>query len=230
LRGRDDGQQSGADAHQQGAAQNAQPSPPACLSKLIEKEKAPQDAEQAVRIPQRKRDAESNIADRENGHRVGHGPEAAGEDGPENQMWRAANVHADGRRAEEECGQAPAREKHANHHDQGDDHRRNADGDELRGSFGGAKPRSRRDAGENAERLELSQAGIFLAKRGRLRHRRGWHGMGVHAQRIQPRRINPPIKTATGTQKCVSVSTLVSQFRGISCWLPFSTRSLLTDC
>src|SRR5882762_1730362 len=68
---------------------------------------------------------------------------------------RPANIGADGRGAENERGQAPAREKNADDHDERNDHRRDADGNELRGRFRGAEPGSRSEAGEDAEHLKL---------------------------------------------------------------------------
>jgi len=82
LRGRGDGEQSGAGAHDERAADHAGPATPTGLAEFIEEEKAPEDAEQAVGVPEREGDAQADVANRKNGERVGNGLETAGEDGP----------------------------------------------------------------------------------------------------------------------------------------------------
>src|SRR5215472_6807567 len=140
LRGRSDGEQRCANAHDERAAKDASPAAPARLTKFVEEKKAPEDAEEAVGVPEREGDAEADVANRENGERVGDGPEAARENGPDDEVRRATNVGANGGSAEDERGEAPAREKNADDHDERNGDGRNANGDKLRGRFGGAEP------------------------------------------------------------------------------------------
>src|SRR5467141_3112100 len=89
FRGRGDREQGRANAHNQRSAQYAGPAAPARLVQFIEKKKSPKDAEKAVRIPERKSDAQTNVANGENGQRVRHRPKASGEERPDNEMRRA---------------------------------------------------------------------------------------------------------------------------------------------
>jgi len=165
--GRSDGENGGADAHDERAAEDAEPTGEAGAAKLIEKKKTPKDAEERIGIPERKRDAEADIANGVHGERVGDGPKATGENGPNYEMRSAASVGADRAGAEDEGGKTPSREKDADDHDERDDHWRKAERDEFGGSFGGAEPGSGGEAGENAEELERAGAG-------RLRRLKGW--------------------------------------------------------
>jgi hypothetical protein len=45
---------------------------------LAEKDASPEQAEEGIGIPQRKRDSESDIADGKDGERVRHGPQGSG--------------------------------------------------------------------------------------------------------------------------------------------------------
>src|SRR5882762_4516214 len=129
FRGRGDREQGRANAHDQRSAQYAGPTPPACLAQLIEKKKSPEDAEKTVRIPERKRNAQTNVANGEDGQRVRHRPKRTGEERPNDKMRRAADVGADGRSAEDQSGEAPARQKDADDHDERNHQRRNSYGD-----------------------------------------------------------------------------------------------------
>src|SRR4029077_5969063 len=100
----------------QRSAKNASPAAPSGLTQLIEKEEAPEDAKKAVGIPERESDAESDVADREDSEGVGYGPEASGQQRPNNQMRRAAYVGANGGGSEDQGGQTPACKKDANNH------------------------------------------------------------------------------------------------------------------
>jgi hypothetical protein len=48
-------------------------------AQLVEEKKSPKDAEEAVGIPKRKRDAQADVANGINGESVGDGPQASGE-------------------------------------------------------------------------------------------------------------------------------------------------------
>src|SRR5579859_5556583 len=94
LRGRSDGQQRGASAHDERAAEHAGPAAPAGLAKFVEEKKAPKNAEQAVGIPKRKGDAEANVANGKDRERVGDRPEAAGKNSPNDEVRCATNIGA----------------------------------------------------------------------------------------------------------------------------------------
>ena len=118
LSRRSDGEDCRACAHDERAAQNADPSPPAGLAQFIEEEESPENSQKAIRIPEREGDAQADVADGEDRQRVRDGPQAAGQDGPEDQMGRAAHVHSNGRSAQNQGGQAPASEKDPDDHDE----------------------------------------------------------------------------------------------------------------
>src|SRR5260370_20768993 len=150
-----DGQQGRADAHDQSPAQDAGETAPAGLAQLIEEKKTPKNAEKAIRIPQRKGDAQADVTDGENRQRVSHGPKTSGKKRPDDQVRRPADIGADGRGAQDQGGQAPARQKNSDNHDERNNHRRDADGNELRGRFRGAEPGSRSEAGKDSEQLKV---------------------------------------------------------------------------
>lgn len=65
---------------------------------------------------QREGDAEADVADGENGERVCDGPEAAGEDAPNDQVRGLTNVESHLARAADESGKTPACEEYAENH------------------------------------------------------------------------------------------------------------------
>ena len=83
---RRDGEQRRAREHEGGATEDAEAAPPPGPVELVEEHGPPHDAQQAVRVPQGKRDAEADVADSEDGERVGDGPETAGE----HRRWQEA--------------------------------------------------------------------------------------------------------------------------------------------
>src|SRR5271169_5247153 len=93
--GRGDRQQGGSSKHADRAAQDAEPAFPSRVVQLVEEQIAPEDAEQAVRIPQGKRNAEADIADGVDGQRVGDGPHASGEYSPDDQVPSLSYIVAD---------------------------------------------------------------------------------------------------------------------------------------
>src|SRR5215472_536704 len=97
LRGRSDGEKRGARAHHERAAKHADPAAPARLAKFVEEKKTPENAKQAVGIPEREGDAKPDIANGKDGQGVGNCPEAARENGPDHQMRRAADIRANRR-------------------------------------------------------------------------------------------------------------------------------------
>ena len=180
------GKQPRAPEHQHRPAQHPRPPCPPRLSQLVEEHAAPHDPQQAVRVPQRKRDRETDVTDRKDRERVRHGPETSREDGPDDEVRRLADVRPDPRRAAEQGRQAPAGEEHAHHHPEGDDDRRDAEGDHLRGRFGGAEPGAGREAAGDPHELQRAQACAVNRRRDRYR---------IHRSTKRP-----PMSTATGTQ------------------------------
>src|SRR6267378_1419719 len=113
-----DRKQGRASAHDQRSAQYTSPAAPARLAQFIEEKKPPEDAEKTIRIPERKSDAQTDVANREDGQGVRHRPETSGEERPNDEMRRAADIGADRRSAQDQSRQAPARQKNTNHHDE----------------------------------------------------------------------------------------------------------------
>ena len=127
-------------------------------AQLAEEERAPEDAEEAVRVPEREGDAQADVADGVDGERVGDGPEAAGENGPDDEVRRLADVGANGGGALQQRGHTPAREEDAAHHDERDGDGAQPGGDELRGCLGGTEPGAGGDAAQEAGGAERPSA------------------------------------------------------------------------
>src|SRR5204863_167383 len=90
------------------------------------------------------RDGEPDLLDREDRERVGDGPEAARERGPDHEVRRLTHVVPHGCGAAYQSGEAPARQEHAEHHNEGNDHRGDAERHELSGRL---RPGSLRSCG-----------------------------------------------------------------------------------
>ena len=116
LRGGGDGEERRAGEHEECAAEDGEPADFAGVAQFVEEKIAPEDAEQTVDVPEREGDAEADVADGENGERVGDGPEAAGEDAPDDQVRSLADIDAHLGCAADESGEAPAREEDAENH------------------------------------------------------------------------------------------------------------------
>ena len=151
---RRNGEQRGAAEHTDCSAENAEPAFPSCVVQLVEEQESPEDAEEAIRVPKRKGDAEADVADGVNGERVGDSPHASGEDGPDDEVRRLADVVAEVRSPADEGRNAPAREEDSEHHDEGDRDRRDVGIDEFDRSFGAAEPGSGGESAEDAESLQ----------------------------------------------------------------------------
>src|SRR5271157_319010 len=175
LRSRSDGEHRGAHAHDQRSAKNAGPAAPAGLPQLIEKEEAPENTEEAVGVPQGESDAEADVADGENGERVGHRPQATRQQRPNYEMRRATHVGAHGGGAQDQSGEAPACKKNADDHDERNHDRGDTDGDELRRRFRRPQPGSCSKTAENAKELQAAVPGWVLDLRGGSGSQFGWH-------------------------------------------------------
>jgi septal ring factor EnvC (AmiA/AmiB activator) len=124
---------------------------------FLEKQKSPEDAEQAVGVPKRKGDAEADIANGINRQRVGNRPHASSEYRPHNQVRSLANVMAHVRRAADKRRYAPARQKNSEHHDERNSNGRNLRINQLDGGFGAAEPGSGGEPAENSQGLEAAK-------------------------------------------------------------------------
>src|SRR5271157_2560824 len=175
LRGRSDGENCGAHAHDHCSAKHAGPAAPTGLPQLIEKEETPENAEEAVGIPQGESNAETDVADGKNGERVGHGPQATRQQRPKDEMRRSAHVGPHGGCAQDQGRQTPSRKKNADDHDERNHDRGDANGDELRRRLRRAQPRSRGETAENAEELQAALPGRVLDLCGESGRRFGWH-------------------------------------------------------
>src|SRR5580658_507518 len=112
--------------HEKRSTENGEPAEFASVAQFVEEKIAPEDAEKAVDVPKGKSDAEADVANGENGERVGNGPEAAGEDSPDDQVRGLANVGAHLARAADESRKTPAGEEDADYHQERNDEGRNA--------------------------------------------------------------------------------------------------------
>src|SRR5260370_31344687 len=115
----------------------------ACLTEFVEEDEPPKDAKKAVYVPERKGDAQANIADSENGESVGHRPQAAGEDGPRDEVGGLSRVGVDLGRAAHQRGNAPACEEYAYDHQERDDDGRHPAAHQFIRRLGSAYPSSR---------------------------------------------------------------------------------------
>ena len=127
LRGGGDGEESRAGEHEERAAEDGEPAKFAGIAEFVEEKPAPEDAEEAVDVPEREGDAEADVADGEDGERVGDGPEAACEDAPDDEVRSLADVDADLGGAADEGGETPAREENADNHQKRNDERGDAE-------------------------------------------------------------------------------------------------------
>ena len=124
---------------------------------FVEQNKSPEDSQQAICIPQRKRDAQANVADGIDGHGVGYRPHASREHGPNNQMRRLTHVLANIGRTADNCRDAPASQENSDDHDERNRDWRDIGVDYLDRRFGSAKPRTGREPAEHPQGLQSSQ-------------------------------------------------------------------------
>src|ERR1700722_4874541 len=137
-------QQPRAKAHHQNSAQHARPTPRTRVPQLVEKNESPQNPQQAVRIPQRKRDAQSHVANRKNRQRIRHRPDASRQNRPDQQMPSPLPNRSNRRGPQNQRWHTPPRQKNSNHHDQRNHHRRNPHRHQLRRRLRRPQPCPRR--------------------------------------------------------------------------------------
>ncbi len=128
---------------------------------FAEEQPAPEDADEGVGVPEREGDGEANVANGEDGERVGDGPEHPREHGDGDEMRLRARSAERLARAFEERGERPARGEDAGDHEERDGEGREAGVDELGGRLRcaepdpGAEPAERRPARAPSRSLRL---------------------------------------------------------------------------
>ena len=100
---------------------------------FAEEQPTPENADEGVGIPERKCDGQADIANGEDGKRVGYCPQHSGEDGDGDEVAVLGEIGEDLARAFEQSGDGPARSEDARHHAQRDGVGRKAGVDELGG-------------------------------------------------------------------------------------------------
>src|SRR5580700_3073611 len=116
LCGGGNGQECCAQEHEQRATKDGEPAEFAGVAQFVEEKIAPEDTEEAVDVPEREGDAEADVANGENGQCIGDGPQATGEDAPDDQMRGLPDVGAHLPGAADKSREAPAREEYADNH------------------------------------------------------------------------------------------------------------------
>ena len=204
LMRRGEGKQGRSGKHAERSGEHAEPAFPSGVMQFFKEQDSPKNAKQAVGVPQRKGDAEANVADGVDGECVGDGPHASGENGPDDEVRSLADVGAHVRGTANEGGNAPAREEDAEHHDEGDRDRRDVGIDELDGSFGASEPSSGGKSAEDAESLQAAQASRINWALDCLNF--SPQSCRRYVQRSLSRSTRPPMRTLSGIQKCRSVA------------------------
>src|SRR5579884_2059499 len=170
--------------------------------KFLEKQESPKNSKQAVRIPQGKRDAQANVADRVDRKRVGNSPHASRENGPDDKMRRLTHVSANVGCAADQSRDTPAREEDSADHHEGNRDGRDLGIHQLDGSFSAAEPRSSGKSAEHSKGLKSAEArwGECVRSCG------DWHSGTGCVQRSLSSRKTPPTSTVNGIQKWMSVA------------------------
>ena len=124
---------------------------------FAEQQAPPEDADQRVGVPERKRDREADVANGEHGEGVGHRPQHAGEYGDGDEVPVLGQVGEDAAGSFDQRGKRPSRREHSGHHAQARWRREKAGVDQLGGSFGGPQPDACAEAAENADAVHRSK-------------------------------------------------------------------------
>src|SRR5579871_3851676 len=192
-------QQRRACKHAQRSADHSQPAFPSRVMQLIEEEKSPKDAEQAIRVPQGKCDAKANVADGVDRKGIGDSPHASREYRPDDQMWRLTNVCFEVRRTADERWHAPACQEDSTHHDQRDGDWRNVGIHQLDRSLSATKPGTGSKSAENSQSLQAAKTGNmnYFNSGCSILCQRDWIGV----QRSLSNSASPPRRTLSGIQK-----------------------------
>jgi hypothetical protein len=169
---RGEAEQDGSGDDGDGAEHDAQGGARSRALELAEEQAAPEQAEERVRVPQGKGDGEPDIADGEDGERVGDRPERAGQQCPDYQVLLAAEVAEDVGGALEQRGKRPARGEDAGHHPERDGEGGEAEGDELGGRLGRAQPHAGRQPAGDAEPVQGAGTPLEAGGGGRQQWRR----------------------------------------------------------
>src|SRR5262249_32135913 len=117
LRGGSKRQHGGAKKHHESPGYDRPQAPRFGATKFAKEQPAPENSKQTIQVPQRKCDAEADVADCVNGQRIGHRPEATCQNTPKYQMRRLPGFYFHLLGAANQRGQRPAREKDAANHE-----------------------------------------------------------------------------------------------------------------
>ena len=137
---------------------------------FAEQQPAPQQPDQRVGVPQRKGRGQADVANGEDGQRVGDCPQRAGEDRPDDQVLSCKQIGEDIAGSLEQRRERPARGEHAGDHAERNGEGREARVDQLGGRLGRAQPDARGQAADHAQPVQRS-AGVvpeLLPRRCRL--------------------------------------------------------------
>ena len=148
------GQQARARHNRRGAAEHLGPLARAGTAQFVEQQPAPEQSHQAVDVPQRERDRQSHVANREDRQRVGDGPQHTRQNGPHDQVRLLLQVQPHIAGALERHGHRPTGDEHASHHSQRDDEGRKTHRHQLGGSLGPAQPRTGGQAAGHAQAVQ----------------------------------------------------------------------------
>jgi len=151
---------------------------------FLEQQRAPQDSDKTVRVPQRECEAQANILYSEYRQRVSHRPQTTRHDSPNHQMGHVPGIGEGVRGAANQGRQTPTRDESAEDHHERDHQRRNGNRNKLCRGLGPRQPERSGHATEDTESVKCSLARIF------------------HCTRRSS--AKPNSKTAKGTQNCTS--------------------------
>ena len=135
--------------------EHAKPTTRAGVAQFVEQRDTPQNADEAVHVPQRKRDAKADVTNGEDGQRVGDRPQTSRKHGPDDQMRRLPQVPTDLPRAAYQRGHAPSGKKDSGDHQQRNHNRGDSDGHQLGRRFGGSQPGAGAKAAKNPHDCRL---------------------------------------------------------------------------
>ena len=137
---------------------------------FAEEHTAPQEPDQRVGVPKRKRHRQTDIANGKNGECIGHGPESTGEQSPYDQVLFLTEVGEDVGCALEQRGKRPARGEHACNHAERNSERGEPGVHQLGGSFRGAEPNACGQPADHAQAVQGKPAAFqFSPIRGHQR-------------------------------------------------------------
>ena len=130
--------------------------------KLAKQHASPEQPDQRVRIPHRKRDRQADIPDRKDRQRIRHGPQRPGQQSPHDQMLLLHQIGKHIARPLQQRRKRPPRRKHARHHAKRNRKRRESRIHQLRRSFRRAQPHARRQSADHAQPMQRQACSLRL--------------------------------------------------------------------